>query len=71
METRLDALRADGELDDLGPVLGGIEVIDLLGLEPGPDVGEAVAWLADLRLREGRLGPDEEARRLVAWWEDR
>ena len=71
LETRLDALRADGELDDLGPVLGGIEVIDLLGLEPGPDVGEAVAWLADLRLREGRLGPDEEARRLVAWWEDR
>tara|TARA_Y100001947_G_scaffold136105_1_gene124185 strand:- start:154 stop:1413 length:1260 start_codon:yes stop_codon:yes gene_type:complete len=71
LQTRLGALRADGELDDLGPALGGAEVIDLLGLEPGPDVGEALAWLADLRFREGRLGPDEEGHRLVAWWEGR
>ena len=71
LQTRLGALRADGELDDLGPALGGAEVIDLLGLEPGPDVGEALAWLADLRFGEGRLDPDEEGRRLVAWWEGR
>jgi tRNA nucleotidyltransferase/poly(A) polymerase len=71
LQTRLGALRAEGELDDLGPALGGAEVIDLLGLEPGPDVGEALAWLADLWFREGRLDPDEEGHRLVAWWEGR
>ena len=68
---RLSDLRAEGELDDLGPALGGAAVIELLGLEPGPDVGEAVAWLADLRLREGRIGADEEGRLLVEWWERR
>jgi poly(A) polymerase len=68
---RLSGLRAEGELDDLGSALGGAAVIELLGLEPGPDVGAAVAWLADLRLREGRLGADEEGRRLVEWWERR
>ena len=56
LKVRLDDLRAAGELDDLGPALGGAEVIDLLGLEPGPDVGVAVAWLGDLRLRAGEGG---------------
>ena len=71
LTVRLDDLRAAGELDDLGPALGGAEVIDLLGLEPGPDVGLAVAWLGDLRLREGHLDEAEVRRRLVEWWESR
>jgi len=71
LEKRLADLRADGDLDDLGPALGGVQVIELLGLEPGPDVGEAMAWLAELRLSEGRLEPDEAGRRLVDWWEGR
>ncbi len=71
LTVRLDDLRAAGELDDLGPALGGAEVIDLLGLEPGPDVGVAVAWLGDLRLREGHLDEAEVRRRLVEWWESR
>lgn len=64
-------LAAAGELDDLGPPLDGAAVMDLLGLEPGTRVGEALAWLTDLRLSEGRLDRDEAARRLSAWWADR
>ena len=45
--------------------------MDLLGLEPGREVGEAMAWLTDLRLREGRMQPDEAGGRLVAWWSTR
>jgi hypothetical protein len=45
--------------------------MDLLGLEPGTQVGEALAWLTDLRLSEGRLDHDEVVRRLSAWWADR
>ena len=67
----LGRLRSAGDLDDLGPVLDGGAVMDLLGLEPGREVGEAMAWLTDLRLREGRMQPDEAGGRLVAWWSTR
>ena len=67
----LGRLRSTGDLDDLGPVLDGGEVMDLLGLEPGREVGEAMAWLTDLRLREGRMQPDEAGGRLAAWWSTR
>ena len=61
-------LRAVGEFDDLGPGLDGVTVMRLLDLESGPEVGEVMAWLGELRLVEGRL-PDEEIRgRLIKWW---
>jgi len=66
--SRLDSA---GELNDLGPPLDGAAVMDMLGLEPGTQVGEALAWLTDLRLSEGRLDRDEAATRLSAWWADR
>tara|TARA_B100000378_G_scaffold146274_1_gene118165 strand:- start:592 stop:738 length:147 start_codon:yes stop_codon:yes gene_type:complete len=43
----------------------------LLDLSAGPEVGEALSWLVDLRLREGRVAPDEAAARLVDWWSNR
>jgi len=61
-------LRTVGEFDDLGPGLDGVTVMRLLDLEAGPEVGEVMAWLGELRLVEGRL-PDEEIRgRLIKWW---
>jgi poly(A) polymerase len=42
----------------------------LLGLDPGPAVGRALAFLMELRLDEGPLGEDEAAARLKAWWAD-
>ena len=67
----LGRLRAAGELDDLGPALGGDEVMALLGLEAGRDVGEALGWLAELRLGEGRMDPGDVAERLLDWWSTR
>ena len=60
-----------GELDDLGPALDGDAIMVLLDLPAGPEVGEALSWLVDLRLREGRVAPDEAATRLVDWWSNR
>ena len=60
-----------GELDDLGPALDGDAVMVLLDLPAGPEVGEALSWLVDLRLREGRVAPDEAATRLADWWSSR
>ena len=67
----LGRLRAAGELDDLGSALGGDEVMSLLGLEAGREVGEALGWLAELRLGEGRMDPGDVAERLLDWWSTR
>ena len=39
-----------------------------LGVRPGPEVGEALSFLLELRLEEGPLGLEEAGRRLDAWW---
>jgi len=68
LEERIAVLRAQEELDALRPELDGREVMERLGITPGPDVGRALAVLLDLRLDEGLLGPEEAGRRLDAWW---
>ena len=67
----VERLELVGEFDDLGPALDGDAVMVLLDLSAGPEVGEALSWLVDLRLREGRVAPDEAATRLVDWWSNR
>lgn len=67
----VERLGSVGEFDDLGPALDGDAVMILLDLSAGPEVGEALSWLVDLRLREGRVAPDEAAARLVDWWSNR
>ena len=66
-----ERLGSVGEFDDLGPALDGDAVMVLLDLSAGPEVGEALSWLVDLRLREGRVAPDEAATRLTDWWSSR
>jgi poly(A) polymerase len=68
LEERIADLRAQEELDALRPELDGREVMARLGIGPGPEVGRALAFLLDLRLDEGLLGPEEAGRRLDAWW---
>ena len=42
--------------------------MELLGIGPGPAVGQALTFLMELRLDEGPLGEDEAATRLRQWW---
>lgn len=70
LEARIAELRAREELDAMRPDLDGLQVMDQLGLSPGPDVGRALAFLLDLRLEEGPLGEAEARRRLAAWWDE-
>ena len=66
--TAVGELRGVGELEDLGPALDGGQVMAVLDLVGGPEVGEALAWLTDLRLREGRLSVEEAEMLLTDWW---
>ncbi|MGD0880912.1 MAG: CCA tRNA nucleotidyltransferase [Acidimicrobiales bacterium] len=71
LEARITALREQEELDAIRPDLDGAQVMAHLGIPPGRVVGEALAFLLDLRLDEGPLGEEEALRRLDAWWADR
>ncbi len=68
LEERLQALAEREELDAIRPELDGEQVMTLLGIPPGRDVGRALEFLLELRLEEGLLGRDVVAARLRTWW---
>ena len=70
LESRIEALRAQEELDAIRPDLDGHQVMEQLGLQPGRLVGQALAFLLELRLEEGPLGEEEARRRLDTWWRE-
>ena len=70
LEARIAELRAQEELDAIRPDLTGNQVMELLGIGPGPAVGRALSYLLELRLDEGPLGEEQAAARLRAWWDE-
>jgi poly(A) polymerase len=68
LEERIAHLRQQEELDRVRPDLDGNQIMEHLGIGPGPDVGKAWRFLYELRLDEGPLGEDEARRRLDQWW---
>lgn len=71
LEERIRTLAEQEELAAIRPDLDGTQIMDILGLKPGPEVGEAYAFLLNLRMEEGPLGAEEAETRLRAWWADR
>jgi poly(A) polymerase len=71
LEARITEVKEQEELAAIRPDLDGRQVMELLGLSPGPDVGKAMGFLMELRLEEGPLGEDEARRRLEQWWAER
>jgi poly(A) polymerase len=65
---RIGELQEEEELAAIRPDLDGKQVMELLDLRPGPDVGRAMNHLLELRLEEGPLDPDDAATRLKDWW---
>jgi poly(A) polymerase len=65
---RLDELE---ELRAIKPPLDGKQVMDFLGVPPGPIVGEALAFLLEIRLDEGPITEEEAYRRLRKWADER
>lgn len=71
LEERIAALAEAEELAAVRPELDGRQIQEILGIRPGPAVGEAYRFLLELRLDEGPIGPDAARDRLLAWWADR
>ena len=67
LESRISELAQREELASIRPELDGKQVMEHLGIGPGPLVGKALAFLLEIRLDEGMLGHDEIRRRLDQW----
>ena len=66
-EDRIGRIAADEDLARVRPDLDGNEIMKLLGLRPGPLVGQAWKFLKELRLDRGPLEHDEAVAELRKW----
>jgi poly(A) polymerase len=71
LEERIAELREQEELAKLRPALDGDEIMSVLGVKPGRIVGEALAFLMEIRLDEGEIPVEEARERLLAWARER
>jgi poly(A) polymerase len=67
LEDRIGRIAADEDLARVRPDLDGNEIMKLLGLRPGPLVGQAWKFLKELRLDRGPLEHDEAVAELRKW----
>lgn len=71
IERRIAELAEQEELQAMRPELDGNRIQEILGIRPGPEVGQAYRFLLDVRLDEGVIGPDAAEQRLREWWATR
>ncbi|GAB7144524.1 CCA tRNA nucleotidyltransferase [Mycobacterium riyadhense] len=71
LEERIAELAAQEDLDRVRPDLDGNQIMELLGIPAGPQVGEAWRYLKELRLDRGPLTTEEATAELLEWWRAR
>lgn len=59
LEDRIEVLSAQEELAKLRPPIDGNQVMEYLGLDPGPAVGEVMDLLLEKRIEDGPFSPEE------------
>ncbi len=67
LEERIARLAAEEDLARVRPDLDGNAIMELLGVPPGPVVGQAWKHLKEVRLERGPLGRDEAEAELLRW----
>jgi poly(A) polymerase len=71
LEARIERLAEEEELAAIRPDLDGNQIMEILGIRPGREVGQAYNHLLDLRLEHGPMSYEEAKAALLAWWADR
>lgn len=71
LEARIAVLMEQEELSKIRPDLDGAQVMALLNIEPGAQVGRALDFLMELRMEHGPLGQERAEAELKQWWIDR
>lgn len=70
LESRIAELAEQEELDSIRPDLDGNQIMQILGIRPGREVGQAYQFLLERRMEEGPLGPERAAEELRRWWSE-
>jgi poly(A) polymerase len=71
LERRIAELRAQEELEAIRPDLDGTEIMEILGVGPGPVVGEAYRHMLAVRMEKGPLDHEAATAELLGWWRGR
>ncbi len=71
LEERIARLREQEELDSVRPDLDGNQIMEILGIGPGREVGQAYHHLLEQRLDHGPMTEDAAREALLAWWRAR
>ncbi|MFZ9283734.1 MAG: CCA tRNA nucleotidyltransferase [Candidatus Nanopelagicales bacterium] len=69
LEQRIAELMAQEELNAIRPDLDGNEIMQILNLKPGPEVGAAYKHMLEVRLEQGPLTKDAAIAELNRWWQ--
>ncbi|WP_420034541.1 CCA tRNA nucleotidyltransferase [Streptomyces sp. cg28] len=70
LEERIERLQEQEELDSIRPDLDGNQIMETLGVSPGPVIGQAYKFLLELRLENGPMEHDAAVAALKEWWAD-
>ncbi len=71
LEERIARLSEEEELASIRPALDGNQIMEILGIAPGREVGAAYSMLLELRLDQGPMTDEDAERALRTWWADR
>ncbi len=71
LEERIEEIGRKEDLARVRPDLDGNEIMEILGLKPGPEVGQAWSYLKELRLEYGPLERKEAIAKLREWWDSK
>jgi len=68
LEARIATLAEQEQLDAIRPDLDGNQIMAILGIPPGREVGAAYRFLMDLRMDRGPMSAEEAEAALRSWW---
>ena len=71
LEERISRLGEEEQLAAIRPDLDGNQIMEILGIGAGPEVGAAYRFLLELRLEHGPQTPEQAAAALLDWWSAR
>jgi poly(A) polymerase len=68
LEARIERLAQEEELAAIRPDLDGNQIMEILGIGEGRDVGRAYKHLLELRMDHGPMSYDDARAALLDWW---
>jgi poly(A) polymerase len=68
LEARIARLAEEEDLASQRPDLDGNQIMEILGIGPGREVGAAYQHLLSVRLDQGPLGEEAARQELLDWW---